>query len=123
MVVLGNLGDKPWFVFRKLCSSWRPKNYLEHSLNTIWDTIWGSVGHWLLARTCDPPGGSWADHARWAMCPDGRLGTLFPKPASRILNRDPTLARPCIADNGHRMDFALPRQAMEPPWALIDGPS
>lgn len=70
-----------------------------------------------------PPGGSWADHARWAMCPDGLLGPLFPKPAPRILNRDPTLARPCIADNGHRMDFALPRQAMEPPWALIDGPS
>ena len=55
MVVLGNLKNKPWFVFRKLCSSGRPKNYLEHSLNTIWDTIWGSVGHWLLARTCDRP--------------------------------------------------------------------
>ena len=85
----------------------------EKLLRTLFFPIWGTVGHRLLGpKLRSPPGCFWADHARWAMCPDEPMGQLFPTPAPRILDRDPTLGRPCVADNGHRMDFALHRWAM-----------
>jgi hypothetical protein len=106
MVLVGKYGEKSVFSFRKLCSALRAKNFLEH----FFFLVWGIVGHRLLVRNCDRPQVVFrTDHARWAMCPDEPMGQLCPTPAPRILDRDPTLGRPCVADNGHRVDFALHR--------------